>query len=211
MLGQARMTTQGATMQPSQAEKGVTMQAPKASSDVTRQKGWPKNGRALSNVLRLSWLCLWCDTCPLVQVGLCAPHKPEIWGGKPGKMRRLGYGLCARCAPLPALTLHVEARCMAGLGGRGDGAMLCPRARDVLRQDCPACPCSDVTGQWRQPEAGATEERPLEAVRCRPWLDGGMVERVLTLSRNPAQCIEQSLSFFSDTLLGVLRCQACNL
>jgi hypothetical protein len=31
---------------------GVTMQAPKVGSDVTKQKGWPKNGRALSNALR---------------------------------------------------------------------------------------------------------------------------------------------------------------
>jgi hypothetical protein len=30
----------------------VTMQVPKAGSDVTKQKAWPKNGRALSNVLR---------------------------------------------------------------------------------------------------------------------------------------------------------------
>ena len=28
------------------------MQAPKAGSDVTKQKAWPKNGRALSNILR---------------------------------------------------------------------------------------------------------------------------------------------------------------
>jgi hypothetical protein len=28
------------------------MQAPKAGNDVTKHKGWPKNGRALSNALR---------------------------------------------------------------------------------------------------------------------------------------------------------------
>jgi hypothetical protein len=31
---------------------GTTMQAPKAGSDITKQKAWPKNGRALSNILR---------------------------------------------------------------------------------------------------------------------------------------------------------------
>jgi hypothetical protein len=31
---------------------GVTMQAPKVGNDVTKHKGWPKNGRALSNALR---------------------------------------------------------------------------------------------------------------------------------------------------------------
>jgi hypothetical protein len=31
---------------------GVTMQAPKMGNDITKQKGWPKNGRALSNALR---------------------------------------------------------------------------------------------------------------------------------------------------------------
>ena len=31
---------------------GVTMQVPKVGSDVTKQKAWPKNGRALSNILR---------------------------------------------------------------------------------------------------------------------------------------------------------------
>jgi hypothetical protein len=31
---------------------GVTMQAPKAGKDVTKQRTWPKNGRALSNALR---------------------------------------------------------------------------------------------------------------------------------------------------------------
>jgi hypothetical protein len=32
--------------------EGVTMQAPKAGKDVTKQRTWPKNGRALSNALR---------------------------------------------------------------------------------------------------------------------------------------------------------------
>lgn len=40
------------TTQTPHAKQGVTLQAPKAGSDVTKQKGWPKNGRALSNVLR---------------------------------------------------------------------------------------------------------------------------------------------------------------
>jgi len=39
--------------QESLTAAGVTMQAsPKAGSDVTKQKAWPKNGQALSNVLR---------------------------------------------------------------------------------------------------------------------------------------------------------------
>lgn len=41
-LAQGRMTAGGATMQAPQ----------KAGSDVTKQKGWPKNGRALSSALR---------------------------------------------------------------------------------------------------------------------------------------------------------------
>ena len=42
----------GATTQTPQTGKGVTMQATPAGSDVTRHKSWPKNGRALSSVLR---------------------------------------------------------------------------------------------------------------------------------------------------------------
>ena len=42
----------GMTTPPPHTGKGVTMQAPKAGSDVTKQKAWPKNGRALSNRLR---------------------------------------------------------------------------------------------------------------------------------------------------------------
>src|SRR5262249_17129036 len=46
-LAQGHTTTQAPP-----AGKGVTLQAPKAGYDITRQKAWPKNGRALSNILR---------------------------------------------------------------------------------------------------------------------------------------------------------------
>lgn len=49
---QGRIPAGGTTTQAPPAGKGVTMQAPKVGSDVTKQKGWPKNVRALSNALR---------------------------------------------------------------------------------------------------------------------------------------------------------------
>jgi hypothetical protein len=51
-LAQGRLTTGDTTTQAPQAGKGVTMPVPKASSDVTKHKGWPKDGRVLSNILR---------------------------------------------------------------------------------------------------------------------------------------------------------------
>jgi hypothetical protein len=40
------------TTQTPQGKQGVTMQVPRVGSDVTKQKSWPKNGRALSGALR---------------------------------------------------------------------------------------------------------------------------------------------------------------
>ena len=54
---------------------------------------------------RVTWLlaqpkpCLLCNTFPMASNGIFQPTKPEIWGGKPGKGRRLGYALCAPSAP----------------------------------------------------------------------------------------------------------------
>jgi hypothetical protein len=52
LLIELETVAKGATAPSSQAGKGVTMQAPQAGRDVTKHKSWPKNGRALSNVLR---------------------------------------------------------------------------------------------------------------------------------------------------------------
>jgi hypothetical protein len=42
----------GVTTPTPHGEQGVTMQVPRVGSDVTKQKGWPKNARALSGALR---------------------------------------------------------------------------------------------------------------------------------------------------------------
>jgi hypothetical protein len=51
-LAHERVTIQDETTQSPPAGHGVKMQAPKAGSDITKQKAWPKNGRALSSALR---------------------------------------------------------------------------------------------------------------------------------------------------------------
>src|SRR5262249_55063473 len=51
-LAHGGVNTGNGTTTPPQAGTGGTVQAPKAGKDVTKQTGWPKNGRALSNALR---------------------------------------------------------------------------------------------------------------------------------------------------------------
>jgi hypothetical protein len=66
------------------ATGGVTMQAPKAGSDVTTQKGWPKNGRALSNVLRRL-----APTLRALGIAVTFDREP---GGKRQRIIRLAHG-----------------------------------------------------------------------------------------------------------------------
>jgi hypothetical protein len=79
-----------------------------------------KDARKVKHLLRQPRPCLLCGAFPPVVQGIFVPDKPEVWGGKPGKVRLLGYALCARCKALPDFTLHVEARIMASLVGRGN-------------------------------------------------------------------------------------------
>ena len=63
--------------------------------------------------------CLLCGSARTTVQALYQPDKPEQWGGKPGKVRLLGYALCRRCYTLPAETrnLAVEGRIMRNLIG----------------------------------------------------------------------------------------------
>lgn len=79
-----------------------------------------KDAAKVKRLLRQPRPCLLCGAYPPVYVGIFTPSKPEAWGGKPGKVRFLGYALCARCFARPDKTLAVEARIMAGLVGRGN-------------------------------------------------------------------------------------------
>jgi hypothetical protein len=79
-----------------------------------------KDAARVKHLLTQPKPCLLCGAFPASLQGIFQPTKPELWGGKPGKVRLLGYGLCAQCSTLPDLTLHVEARPMAGLVGRGN-------------------------------------------------------------------------------------------
>ena len=62
--------------------------------------------------------CLLCGTFPAPYRGIFVPDRPEPWGGKAGKIRLLGYALCAACYALPDLPQHVEACLQASLGAR---------------------------------------------------------------------------------------------
>jgi hypothetical protein len=79
-----------------------------------------KDACKVKRLLRQPRPCLLCGSFPTAVQGIFVPDKPELWGGKPGKVRLLGYALCRRCQALPDLALHVEARLMAGLVGRGN-------------------------------------------------------------------------------------------
>ena len=57
--------------------------------------------------------CLLCGAFPPAYQGIFIPDKPEFWGGPPGKVRLLGYALCARCRALPDLTLYIEGHLQA--------------------------------------------------------------------------------------------------
>jgi hypothetical protein len=79
-----------------------------------------KDARKVRQFLRQPRPCLLCGAFPPAYQGIFIPDKPELWGGKPGKVRLLGYTLCARCKDLPDLALHVEGRLQAELVGRGN-------------------------------------------------------------------------------------------
>lgn len=81
-----------------------------------------KDAARVKRLLRQPRPCLLCGTFPPVYQALFTPYKPEAWGGKPNKVRLLGYALCAGCFAMPAQAraLAVEARIMAGLVGRGN-------------------------------------------------------------------------------------------
>jgi len=77
-----------------------------------------KDARKVKQLLAQPRPCLLCSAFPTIVQGIFVPDKSEAWGGQPGKVRLLGYALCARCCAMPDLTLHVEAELMAGLVGR---------------------------------------------------------------------------------------------
>jgi hypothetical protein len=77
-----------------------------------------KDAAKVKRLLRQPWPCLLCGAFPAHYNAIFTPDKPELWGGTPGKVRLMGYGLCARCATLPNVTLRVEAKLMADLVGR---------------------------------------------------------------------------------------------
>jgi hypothetical protein len=77
----------------------------------------PKDARMVKHLLHQPRPCLLCGGPP-VAAAIFKPDRPALWGGKPGKIRPLGYALCAQCKVLPDLTLHVEAAIMNGLVGR---------------------------------------------------------------------------------------------
>jgi hypothetical protein len=76
-----------------------------------------QEARKIRQLLRQLRSCLLRDAYPPAYQGIFIPDKPKLWGGKPGKVRLLGYALCAPCSAMPALTLHVERRLRAGLVG----------------------------------------------------------------------------------------------
>ena len=76
--------------------------------------------RKVTRLLRQPRPCLLCGAFPAVSAGIFVPDKPELWGGTPGKVRLQGYALCARCFALPERSMHVEARIMRDLVGRGN-------------------------------------------------------------------------------------------
>src|SRR5262245_11841184 len=92
-----------------------------------------KEAARLTRLLRQPRPCLLCGAFPPTYGGIFVPDTPELWGVTPGKVRLLGYALCARCMTVPERTLHVEACLMAGLVGRSNeprgaaAANACPR------------------------------------------------------------------------------------
>jgi hypothetical protein len=80
----------------------------------------PKDAVKVRQLLRQPRPCLLCGAFPPAYVGIFVPDKPELWGGKPWKVRLLGYALCSRCTTMPALTLHIEGRLQADLVGQGN-------------------------------------------------------------------------------------------
>jgi hypothetical protein len=58
-----------------------------------------KDAAKVKRLLRQPRPCLLCGAFPPTYVGIFIPDKHELWGGKPGKGRRLGYALCAPSAP----------------------------------------------------------------------------------------------------------------
>src|SRR5262249_46203455 len=51
-----------------------------------------KDFRTIQRQLSTPRRCLLCGAFPTVCNVIFQPHKPEAWGGKPGKVRLLGYG-----------------------------------------------------------------------------------------------------------------------
>jgi hypothetical protein len=79
-----------------------------------------KDGRRVKRALRELRPCLLCETFPPAYQAVFETDHPEPWGGTSGKRRLFVYALCARCEARPDVTLHVEARIMAPLVGRGN-------------------------------------------------------------------------------------------
>ena len=77
-----------------------------------------KDARKVKRFLRQPRRCLLCGAFPTVCNVILQPHKPEAWGGKPGKVRLLGYALCIRCIALPDASLRAEAPLMRDVVGR---------------------------------------------------------------------------------------------
>src|SRR5262249_49098761 len=77
-----------------------------------------KDFRTIQHQLATPRPCLLCGTYPTAFQAIFTPDKAELWEGKSGQVRLLGYALCRRCKALPDLTLHVEARLQAYVVGR---------------------------------------------------------------------------------------------
>jgi len=62
-----------------------------------------KDAARVKHLLRQPRPCLLCSAFPASLQGIFQPTKPELWGGKPGKVRLLGWPLrpvlCRRPAP----------------------------------------------------------------------------------------------------------------
>jgi hypothetical protein len=77
-----------------------------------------KDAAKVKRLLRQPRPCLLCGAFPADYNGIFHPDNPELWGGAPGKVRLMGYALCAWCYALPDVTRYVEGKLMAGLVGR---------------------------------------------------------------------------------------------
>ena len=77
-----------------------------------------KDFRTLQRHMAQPRPCWLCATFPAPYNVIFRPDFPARWGGKPGKVRLIGYALCHACSTKPDVTLRAEAKLMADLIGR---------------------------------------------------------------------------------------------